>query len=63
VIRTRGSIPFSRRIARRLGNGGRGAGDEQFATLDFDPVEVAARAAVCHESQARSRNAAVRAAM
>ncbi len=46
------SVQPQRQIARRLGNGGRGAGDEQFAVLDLDPVEFAARGAVGHESQA-----------
>ena len=41
-----------RQIARGLGNGGRGAGDEQLAILDLDPVEFAARGAFGDERQA-----------
>jgi hypothetical protein len=39
-------------IARRLGNGGRHAGDEEFAVLNFDAVEFSAPRAVGHECQA-----------
>ena len=53
MIRTRGSIPFNRSARSRAASGtdGRGAGDEQFAVLDLDPVEFAARGAFGHESQ------------
>ncbi len=46
------AVQSQRQIARRLGNSGRGAGDEQLAVLDFDPVEFAARGTVGHDSQA-----------
>ncbi|HEX2940309.1 MAG TPA: hypothetical protein VHO91_04620 [Rhodopila sp.] len=36
------SVQPQRQIARRLGHGGRGAGDEQLAALDLDTAEFAA---------------------
>ena len=46
------SVEPQGQIARGLGNGWRGAGNEEFAVLDLDPVEFSASGALGHEGQA-----------
>ena len=57
------SVQPQGQIARAPRDGGRGAGDEEFAILDLDPVEFAARGAVGHEQSGARAGRLARLAM